>query len=118
MSIDKRQLETESLTKGLYHLTIAKEHFDDFRRSTEMDSKRRTGLWVGKLDFLQSDVYSVITPKSRELYHEELKSGDVLFGPAIADKWIRMNQEQRDTLEMAADGILSGEFIIEHIDKK
>ena len=118
MNTDNRQLETESLTKALYHLSLAKEYLEDFKRTCRMEARRQAGLWVGKLDFTQQDIYSALTPRSRELYHEELKSGDLLFTQSISEKWIRMTSEQRDTLEMAADGILLGQFTIEKVNEK
>ncbi len=109
-----KKLETESITKAIYHLGISKQFFEAFRDSCRLDAKRQAGLWVGKVDFVLSDVYAALTPKARELYHEEIKNGDVLFLPSLSEKLLRMTPEQREFVELMCVQVLRGEKIEVH----
>lgn len=111
--MSERQLETESLTKAIYHLELSRQFMEDFKRTCKQEAKAQANTWLNKLSFVKQDVYCSLTEKSRELFQEEINKGDVLFTTAISEKWIRMTQEQRELFELAADGILRNELIIE-----
>ena len=118
MSTDNRTIERESLTSAVYHLRLGIEYLEDFKRDCKQEAKYDAGRWVEMTRKALHSIYNAMTPESRERYKNELGAdADVLFFPAISNKILLMNQAQRDTLEMAADGILSGEFVIEKVDE-
>lgn len=116
MSLDNRTIERESLTSAVYHLRLGIEYLEDFKRDCKQEAKYDAGRWVEMAKKTLNSIYNAMTPESRERFKNELGEGaDVLFFPAISNKLLTMTPEQRETLEMAADGILSGKFVIEHI---
>lgn len=105
--------ESSSLTKALYYTELARIYMEDFKRECKLEAKHQASSWVNKLTFVKQDVYSALTPLSRELYHKELGDGaDVLFLPSISEKLLKLNQDQRDFVERTCDFLLSGEEII------
>lgn len=112
-----RRLEMESLTKGIYHLGIAKDFLEDFKRSAKMEVKHKASGWVAKLGSVLSSIYESLTPKSRELFQQEIVNGDKLFFLQISELAMRMTPEQREGLERLALIILSGEKIEASDDK-
>lgn len=106
MSSDK-----QSLTKGLFHVAIAKQYFEGFKLSCKQSGKHQAGVWVNKLSFLESDVYSALTPESRDQFIKEIKTADVLVYEEIFRLTLLMNNDQRELLERLATAIVKGEAI-------
>lgn len=114
-----RKIDAENLTKAIYYAGIAKKFFEGFRDECKQDAKRQANLWVNKIEFILSDVYSALTPAARELYLDELKNGDVLFLPSMSEKLLRMSPEQREFVELMCVQILRGEKIeVEDLEGK
>lgn len=102
---------SEALTKGCYHIAIAKQYFEGFRGDCKKEGKRQADLWVNKTDFLLKDVYSRLTPKGRELYEQEILRGDTLFFENISEMILRLNPDQREALEQLLTAMMKGETI-------
>lgn len=102
---------SESLTKGCYHIAIAKQYFELFELDCKQEAKRQARLWIGKTDFLLNDVYSRLTPKGRELFQSEILRGDTLFFENISEMILRLDPDQRDALEQVLTAMSKGETI-------
>ena len=102
---------SEVLTKGCYHIAIAKQYLEAFEVECRKEAKRQAKLWVGKVDFLLNDVYSRLTPKGRELFKEEILRGDTLFFENISEMILKLNPDQREALEQLLTAMMKGETI-------
>ena len=108
--MEERQIKTESLTKGVYYLFLSIQFIEDFKRSCRQEARYNAGRWVDRLLALKNDIYSYLTPESRERFIEEISANpDPLFSQSISELWIRMLPEQRELLERVALGILAGD---------
>ena len=104
--------EIESLTRGCYLLKTSLEYFDDYKRDCSLSEKNKASLWSGKLKYVLSDVRSSLTEPARERFDEEItNSKDPIFLEAIGLKLLQLTQEQRELLELVADGLIRGEKI-------
>ncbi len=109
--MSERKIETESLTKACYHIGIAKVFMEDFHRDSRMEAKNQSRLWVGKLNFLMTDIRSSITPEARQRWDEELVHGDLIFTLSISEKWIQLSPRQREVIENIAEAFIRGEEV-------
>lgn len=107
--------EINSLTKAMWHLQLSQQYFEDFKRTCQMDMKNQANNWLNKISFVCKDVYSFMPKESRKLYLEEFKSSnaDPLFMESVAEKILRMNPQQRAYAELALEGILKGDLVVE-----
>lgn len=107
--------EINSLTKALWYGELCKQFLEDFKRSCQMDMKNQANNWLNKVTFIQKDIYSFMPKESRELFLEEFKgsNADPLFMESISEKVLRMDSQQRAFAELALDGILKGEIVIQ-----
>jgi hypothetical protein len=103
--------ESELITKGSYHISIAKKYLEGFKLECRQSAKYQAGQWVQKLEWLEKEIYSALTPQGKELFKKELLKGDVLFFPAISNNIMQMNDEQRELMERLSESILKGETI-------
>jgi len=99
------------LTKGIYHLNIALEYFTVFKVECKQEAKYQAGTWIKRIEWLNNDIYSALTPEAKQLFNEEIKKGDLLFHENLSENILRMNPEQRELIEKIAEGILKGEII-------
>lgn len=95
----------------MFHIAIAKEYFNAYKDSLKATVKHQAKMWVGKLEFLHSDVYSAMTPESRETFIKEIKNNDVLAYEEIFRLTLMMDNEQRELFERLGTAILKGEMI-------
>ncbi len=102
---------SEALTKGCYHIAIAKQYLEGFRGDCKQEGKRQADLWVNKADFLLRDVFSRLTPKGRELFEQEILRGDILFFENISEMILRLSPDQREALEELLLAMSKGETI-------
>jgi hypothetical protein len=107
----ERKVETESLTKGVYYLKCAIEFVEDFKRSCLVQARGDAMVWVNKLNWVLNDIYSALTPESRERFKKEIAYGDVFYFPEMSQKLLQMTPAQREMMEMIAGEILKGEEI-------
>ena len=105
-------MEKTSITQGSYFLNIALQYFKNFEKDCKMGAKMRAKSWVQKIQYVENDVMSAITPESREIFRQEIKNGDTLFFQAINEKYLMLTPQQRDTIEAIIDKIINGEEII------
>jgi len=103
--------DNESLLKLIYHSAMALQYGEDFARECKMTARHQANNWVSKLKFLQSDIYSALTPASREIFMQEIKKGDILFLGSVAEKWLRLDDSQKDILETMMIAMLKGETV-------
>lgn len=103
--------ESELLTKGCYHLSMAKEYFDGFKLECKLSAKKQASSWVNKIQWIENDVFNALTPKSRELFKEEIKNGDILFFANLSENILMMTPKQRELIESISENILKGEII-------
>ena|SRR6478735_8040679 len=106
MSHDKK-----SLTKGLFHVAIAKNYFEAFKIVCKQSGKQQAGMWLTKLNFLESDVYSAMTPESRDQFIKEIRGTDVLVYEEVFRLTLMMDNEQRELFERLGTAIVNGELI-------
>lgn len=76
-----------------------------------MAAKGDAGKWLDKGTWLMKDIYSVMTPESKEIFKREVQKGDIMFHPAISEKLMKMDESQREFVETVCDMLLKGEKI-------
>ena len=103
--------ERTSLTSAVYHLQMYNIYMEDFKRDCRQAAKHDAGKWVSKGQWLMNDIYSTMTPESKEIFEREIKKGDVMFHPAISEKLMKMDEHQRTFVETVCDMLLKGEKI-------
>lgn len=103
--------ERTSLTSAVYHLQMYNIYMEDFKRDCRLAAKHDAGKWLSKGECLMNDIYSTMTPESKEIFERELKRGDVLFFPSISEKLMKMEEHQRTFVETVCDMLLKGEKI-------
>ena len=104
-------MERSSITQGSYFLNIALQYFKNFEKDCKMGAKLRAKSWVQKIEYVENDVMAAITPESREVFRQEIKSGDTLFFQAINEKYLMLTPQQRDTIEAIIDLVIKGEEV-------
>lgn len=106
MSLDK-----QSLTKALFHVAIAKQYFESFKVTCKQSGKQQAATWLNKINFLESDVYSSMTPESRDKFLKEIRGTDVLTYEEVFRLTLMMTQEERELFERLGTAITKGEII-------
>ena len=100
---------TFSLAKGLFHLKIAKEYFEDLRLSTKGDVKDIFNQYISRCDWIMSNLKNRLTEASKiEL---EIQLQDSLAFDSIEDKLIHLTSEQRNFVEDLLESMLDGKEI-------
>jgi hypothetical protein len=103
----------KSIHKGFYHLQMAKEYFDDVTREAPRSvGARLCNMYSKKLAWIKKDFAScpLLPSKAASEFNAEL-SGDIMFPMAIAEKVLRLSDEQRTVLEELIDALVAGEDI-------
>jgi len=111
MSNDK---ETYSLAKGLHHLNIAKQYFEDVKLGCTGDVKNMFNGYINKCDWILNNVFDKLSPDRRKIYKEELS--DSLSIDAINDQLMMLDNAQRAEIEEMLDAILKGKKVTIKID--
>lgn len=96
----------KALTKAMYHLRTGKEYLEVFKIDAEKKNINNVRGWVNKLNFIENDVFSLLSEESREHFRQEIKRGDVLFLDAISMKWLELSENQRALMEELVDGLI------------
>lgn len=94
MSYEK---DTYSLAKGLHHINIAKQYFEDVKIDCTGDLKITFSAYINKCDWILNNIIHKLGDKTREIYKTELS--DSLSIDSINDKLIMLTNEQRNEIE-------------------
>ena len=111
MSNDK---ETYSLAKGLHHLNIAKQYFEDVKMGCVGDVKNTFNGYVNKCDWILNNVFDKLDDEKRKIYKEELS--DSLSIDSINDQLMMLDNTQRSQIEELLEAILKGKRVTIKID--
>jgi len=106
---------TFSLAKGIHHVNIAKQYFEDLCIGSNYNVKMIFSQYIHKCDFIISNVKDRLSDENREILAKELE--DSLSFDAIADKIIRLSTEQRAFIEEILDSMIRGEEVVITDDK-
>ena len=111
MSNDK---DTYSLAKGLHHLNIAKQYFEDVRMGCTGEVKNMFNGYINKCDWILNNVFDKLSNEKRKIYKEELS--DSLAIDAINDQLMMLDNAQRTEIEKMLEAILKGKKVTVKID--
>jgi hypothetical protein len=111
MSYEK---DTYSLAKGLHHINIAKQYFEDVKIGCTGDLKNTFNGYINKCDWILNNIFDKLGEETRKVYKEELS--DSLGIDHINDQLMRMDNDQRAQLEEIIDTIVKGKKVKITID--
>jgi hypothetical protein len=111
MNIEK---DTFSLAKGLHHINIAKQYFEDVKIGCTGDLKNTFNGYINKCDYILNNVFDKLGEETRNVYKKELS--DSLGLDAINDQLMVLNNEQRDQIEDILNNIVKGKKVKVTID--
>lgn len=100
---------TYSLAKGMHHINIAKQYFEDVRLGTSGEVKMVFNQYIQKCDWIMDNLKHRLTEENRKNLEAELN--DSISFEAINDKLVRLDSNQRLLLESIIDGLIKGEEI-------
>lgn len=100
---------TYSLAKGLHHINIAKQYFEDVRFGTTKDIKAIFNQYVLKCDWIISNMKDRLAIENKIALEQELQ--DSLTYEAINDKLIHLDNNQRAFVEEIIDNLIKGEEV-------
>lgn len=103
--------DRRSLTKAVFHLALSKQYLDDWRRDCSSQDRHLAGQWISKTECTLNNIYTAMTPESREQYLAEVKSADILIYDEIFRLLLMMDSTQRELMETVANGIVKGEIV-------
>lgn len=111
MSNDK---ETYSLAKGLHHLNIAKQYFEDVKLGCTGEIKNMFNGYINKCDWILNNVFDKLSNEKRKIYKEELS--DSLSIDSINDQLMMLDNTQRSQIEELLEAIVKGKRVTIKID--
>jgi hypothetical protein len=100
---------TYSLAKGLHHINLAKQYFEDVRIGTSKDLKAIFNNYINKCEWIITDVKTRVNDECREILKSDLS--DPLVFESITDKLVYINNEQRQFIESLLEAMVNGEEI-------
>jgi len=106
--------DTFSLAKGLHHINIAKQYFEDFKIDCTGDIKHAVNGYINKCDFILNNIFDRLGEETRKVYKEEIS--DSLSLESINDKLMILDTAQRLELEDMLDAITKGKKVTVKID--
>jgi hypothetical protein len=106
--------DTFSLAKGLHHMNIAKQYFENFKISCKGDIKNVVNGYVNKCNWVLNDIYDRLGERTRKVYREEMS--DSLSLDSISDKLMILDNAQRLEVEDILDAITKGKKVTVKID--
>ena len=104
-----------SLAKGLHHINIAKQYFEDVKRGCTGDLKNTFNGYINKCDFIMNNVFDKLGEDTRKIYKEELS--DSLGFDHINDQLIMLDNDQRAQVEQIIDTIVKGKKVKITVEK-
>jgi|688.fasta_scaffold357837_2 hypothetical protein len=111
MSTEK---DTYSLAKGLHHINIAKQYFEDAKMGYKGELKNMFTFYIAKCDWILNNIFDKLGETTRAVYREELS--DSLAIDQINDQLMKLDNEQRAQLEDILDSIVKGKSVKVLID--
>jgi hypothetical protein len=106
--------DTFSLAKGLHHINIAKQYFEDFKMGCVGDMKNTVNSYINKCDWVLNNIFDKLGEQTRKVYKEELS--DSLSLESINDKLMILDNVQRLEIEDMLDAITKGKKVTVKID--
>lgn len=104
--------DRRSLTKAIFLMALSKQYLEDYKRDCVQQDKYLASGWIRKIESGLNDIYSIMTPESREQYLKEVKCAeDILSWDAIFGLTLMMDNNQRELFETIGNGIVKGELI-------
>ena len=104
--------DRRSLTKAIFLMALSKQYLEDYKRDCVQQDKYLVSGWIRKIESGLNDIYSIMTPESREQYLKEVKCAeDILAWDAIFGLTLMMDNNQRELFETIGNGIVKGELI-------
>jgi flagellin-specific chaperone FliS len=100
---------TYSLVKGLHHVNIAKQYFEDARFDTNMDIKAIFNQYIIKCDWILNNIKDRLNPENKEFLKTELK--DSLYFDFISENLIHLNESQRELIEETIKAMVKGQEV-------
>jgi len=107
--------DTFSLAKGLHHINMAKQYFEDVKIGCTGTIKNTFSGYVNKCDFILNNIYDKLGPETRKSYKEEMS--DSLGIDHINDQLMRLDNEQRHQIEEIIDNVVKGKKVKITIDE-
>lgn len=107
---------TYSLTKGLHHINLARQYFEDLRLGSNGDIKAVFNQYIQKCEWIISNVKDRLPKENKEALVNELNNSIDI--EAIMDKLIHLEPDKRLLIENLIDSILSGEDVLLIDNKK
>ena len=105
---------TFSLAKGLHHINIAKQYFEDVRMGTFGNVKAIFNQYIQKCEWIINNVTHRLKEENKKELEKELKES--MTFEAINDKLILLDNEQREFVESLIEAIINGEKV--KVEKK
>jgi hypothetical protein len=106
MSYEK---DTFSLAKGLHHINIAKQYFEDVKIGCTGDLKNTFNGYINKCDWILNNIYDKLSEERRKTFKEEMS--DSLGIDHINDQLMRLDIEQRHQIEEIIDTVVKGKKV-------
>lgn len=106
--------DTFSLAKGLHHINIAKQYFEDFKINRNGGIKNAVNSYINKCEWILNDIFDRLGEHTRKVYKEELS--DSLSLESINDKLMILDTAQRLEIEDMLDAIIKNKKVTVKID--
>jgi len=110
MSKERFTDNTYSVAKGLTHIHIAKQYFEDVKTEASLDVKMIFNQYIQKCEWILANLKDRLSEENRMVLNEELENS--LTVDAIADKVILLDNQKKDFVESVIDRLINGEEII------
>lgn len=100
---------TYNLVKGLHHVNIAKQYFEDAKLDTNMDIKAIFNQYSIKCDWILNNIKDRLNKENKDFLKEELK--DSLYFDFISENLIHLNEGQRAVIEETIKAMIKGQEV-------
>jgi hypothetical protein len=101
--------DSYSLAKGIHHINIAKQYFEDVKFSASTTAKNIFNSYIQKCDWMLNDIKGRLDDSGRKTFIQELE--DSLTFDAINEGLIHLSVEQRAVIENLVNAMIKGEEI-------
>ena len=109
MQKEKFTDNTFSVAKGLTHIHIAKQYFEDVKMDASKDIKMIFSQYVNKCDWILDNLRHRLNEENRKILDIELNNSLVI--DSITDKVSMLNTESKEIIEEIIDSFIKGEEI-------
>jgi hypothetical protein len=101
--------DSYSLAKGLHHINIAKQYFEDVKIGCTGDLKNTFNGYINKCHFILNNIYDKLSDERRDIFKKELS--DSLCLDAINDQLMMIDIEKRNEIELLMLAINKGKKV-------